>query len=99
MDPRATITPVGLTQQFALATRLADMMNRSLAAIARTPAASATPPAPDLRAQLVTLNADLATAYDVVEGADRAPTTQAARAVSALEGRLSRLIGQTPAAR
>ncbi|MBI3492383.1 MAG: hypothetical protein HY047_11475 [Acidobacteria bacterium] len=37
---------------------------------------------------------DLATAYDVVEGADRAPTTQAIKAVDALEQRLIKLVGR-----
>ena len=40
-------------------------------------------------AKLNDLNGDLATALDVVEGADRAPTTQAAIAVANLERRLT----------
>ena len=35
------------------------------------------------------LNVDLATAFDVIEGADRAPTSQAVNAVSALQRRLA----------
>ncbi|MBZ5560713.1 MAG: hypothetical protein LAO77_25955, partial [Acidobacteriia bacterium] len=86
MDPRAKITPLGLTQQFRLATRIADMMNRSFAALSHeTPATSHLD-------DLKTLNADLATAYDAVEGADRAPTTQAVTAVAALEQRLAKLL-------
>jgi hypothetical protein len=40
----------------------------------------------------VSLNNDLATAYDVVEGADRAPTVQATKAVAALQQRLRKLL-------
>ena len=87
MDPRARITPLGLSQQFTLAAKIADMMNRTFVAIA-----GAQPPASTLKANLTTLNNDLATAYDVVEGADRAPTLQAARAVSALQQRLTKLL-------
>jgi hypothetical protein len=41
---------------------------------------------------LTSLNNDLATAYDVVEGADRAPTPQAFKAVAMLEQRLKKLV-------
>jgi hypothetical protein len=63
------------------------MMNRSFAAIH-----SPQPPPPSLQSDLETLNNDLATAYDVVEGADRAPTVQAVRAVATLERRLAKLL-------
>jgi hypothetical protein len=101
MDPRAAVTAPGLSEQFRLATKLADMMNQSFAAIsaapnpaasASSPAASPKPPAPDLRADLIALNADLATAYDVIEGADRAPTTQGTKAVTHLAARLAALL-------
>jgi photosystem II stability/assembly factor-like uncharacterized protein len=100
MDPRAKITPLGLTQQFRLATRIVEMMNRSFAALssARQSAEGATaashqPPDTSHADALKAINADLATAYDAVEGADRAPTTQAVKAVAALEQRLRKLIG------
>ena len=87
MDPRAKITPLGLTQQFTLATRIAGMMDRSFEAFSsRQP--QATSHLDDLRA----INADLATAYDAVEGADRAPTSQAVKAVAVLEQRLAKLL-------
>jgi len=41
---------------------------------------------------LESLNADLGTAYDVVEGADRAPTAQAIKAVAVLQQRVRRLL-------
>ena len=104
MDPRATITPLGLTQQFTLATKVVDMMNKSFAAISRAnqalspqpSAPGAQPPAPDPASDLIALNNDLATAYDVVEGADRAPTTQATKVVAHLEQRLTALLKRTP---
>ena len=71
MDPRASITPLGLQQQFTLGTKIVAMMHRSF------------------EAKLTDLNNDLATALDVVQGADRAPTTQAAKAVADLERRLN----------
>jgi hypothetical protein len=100
MDPRARITPLGLTQQFRLATKIVDLMNRSYAAIAPlarqsaegATAASPQPPASSLLSDLKTLNADFATAYDVVESADRAPTAQAVKAVAVLEQRLKKLL-------
>ena len=96
MDPRASVTPLGLTQQFTLATKIADMMNRSFAAISASPSASPKPRDPGPKDDLIALNNDLATAYDVVAGADRAPTTQAAAAVAHLEQRLKALVKGTP---
>jgi photosystem II stability/assembly factor-like uncharacterized protein len=84
MDPRASITATGLQQQFALATRLADAMNRTFEALQADRAKQN----PELARALSALNRDLATAYEVVEGSDRAPTTQAVAAVTALEERL-----------
>ena len=78
MDPRASITAAGLARQFTLATKIADLMNRTYAA-ARTP-------------EIDALNADLATAYDAVEGADRVPTVQAAKTAAALDARVRRLL-------
>jgi hypothetical protein len=91
MDPRAKITPLGLAQQFRLALRIAEMMNRSYAALLSPVAGRQLPGAPTSDA-LKVLNADLATAYDAVEGSDRAPTTQAVKAVAALEQRLAKLL-------
>ena len=41
------------------------------------------------------MNADLATANDVVEGTDRTTTTQAVKAVASLEQRVRRLLNST----
>jgi photosystem II stability/assembly factor-like uncharacterized protein len=97
MDPRASITPLALSRQFTLATKIAGMMNRTFASIT-TAASSASPqsPVPGSHSDLMALNNDLATAYDVVEGADRAPTSQAVAAVTHLEQRLNTLLKRTP---
>jgi len=76
MDPRAAITPLGLQQQFALGTRIVDLMRRTFGA------------------KLTELNNDLATALDVVEGADRAPTVQARDAVADLARRVDAALAQ-----
>jgi hypothetical protein len=84
MDPRITTAAAGLTQQFSLATRLATMMNDSYAAWQHASG--------DARRDLATFNADLATAYDIVEGADAAPTSQAVTTVAGLERRGKKLL-------
>jgi hypothetical protein len=89
MDPRATITPLGLSRQYALASRIADMMSRTYAAV-KNPGRER--PDSSLQSKLTALNNDLATAYEVVEGADRAPTAQALRTVNELERRLAALL-------
>ena len=96
MDPRASITSVGLVQQFTLAAKIAGMMNQTFAAISAAPPASPQSSTPGHKDDLIALNTDLATAYDVVEGADRAPTTQAAKAVAHLEQRLKALLKGAP---
>jgi hypothetical protein len=95
MDPRAAITPLGLAQQFDLAAKVADTMNRSYAAARRAQPSPGDPQSAIRNPQyddLVSLNNDLATAYDVVEGADRAPTVQARTAVAVLQQRLRKLL-------
>jgi photosystem II stability/assembly factor-like uncharacterized protein len=86
MDPRVSTPPLGLSQQFSLATKLATMMNESYAAWQHASG--------DAKRALATLNGDLATAYEVVEGADAAPTAQAATTVTALEQRLTTLLSR-----
>jgi hypothetical protein len=71
MDPRSSITPLGLQQQFTLGSRIVSLMHKSY------------------EAKLTDLSNDLATALDVVQGADRAPTTQATKAVADLERRVN----------
>jgi photosystem II stability/assembly factor-like uncharacterized protein len=87
MDPRVATPPIGISQQFSLATKLAGMMNRSFAAWQRASG--------DAKRQLEKLNEDLATAYEVVEGADAAPTAQATTTVTKLEQRSGQLLGSS----
>jgi hypothetical protein len=101
-DPHATITPFGLAQQFTLATTIARLMTDTSAAFERTKSAnqpsgsqSGSPQSAAPFAALEALNGDLATAYDVVEGSDRAPTAQAIRAIAALEQRARHLLSST----
>jgi photosystem II stability/assembly factor-like uncharacterized protein len=84
MDPRVSTTPLGLSQQFSLASRLVSMMNESYAAWQQASGVA--------KGDLATLNTDLGTACDVVEGADAAPTAQASTAVTMLEQRLKTLL-------
>ncbi|HWF86973.1 MAG TPA: hypothetical protein VG222_19085, partial [Vicinamibacterales bacterium] len=84
MDPRVSTTPLALSQQFSLANRLVKMMNESYAAWQQASGVA--------KRNLATLNTDLTTAYDVVEGADAAPTAQASTAVTMLEQRLKTLL-------
>jgi hypothetical protein len=92
MDPRAEVTPIGLRQQFALAMKIADMMNRTFAAATAASGGSGEASRTAEHDALVALNGDLATAYDVVEGADRAPTAQATRAVRTLQQRFEKVV-------
>ncbi len=84
MDPRVSTPPLGLSQQFSLASRLVKMMNESYAAWQQASGGA--------KRDLATLNTDLATAYDVVEGADAAPTAQATSTVTMLEQRVKTLL-------
>ena len=86
MDPRASITPIGLQRQFSMAKTLVDAMNSTFAALQTAPSDS------DRARDLSALNSDLAAALDVIEGADRAPTMQAVRAVAALQRRVAALV-------
>ena len=85
MDPRVLTTPLGLSQQFSLATKLVEMMNRSYRAWQQAAANG--------KRELATLNRQLATAYDVIEGADAAPTAQAVKTVASLERRVAQRLG------
>jgi hypothetical protein len=101
MDPRATITPLGLSKQFTLAKKIVDMMGQSFVAISNLSSphsgtSNTQQPGSSIRSDLISLNNDLATAYDVVEGADRAPTVQATKAVANLERRFTALMKGRP---
>jgi hypothetical protein len=71
MDPRITISSAGLRAQFALATRIVNLMSQTYAHRSNQLMAAA--------------NDELAQLLDVVEGADAVPTEQAAAAVDSIE--------------
>jgi hypothetical protein len=101
MDPRVKTPPLGLSQQFDLAAKLAALMNRCYTALesarrGRDPAVANQPSS--LERDLTALTSDLVTAYAIVEGADAAPTTQAVNAVVKLQQRLARLLERQPGA-
>jgi hypothetical protein len=74
MDPRVNISRQALQSQFALATRIVSLMNRSYAQVKK--------------ARYAQLNDRLAALLDVVEGADAAPTPQVTAEVDAIEREL-----------
>jgi photosystem II stability/assembly factor-like uncharacterized protein len=76
MDPRVRTPAAALAQQHALARRLADGMNRAAAAQRGVPNDSST------RAVARAAD-DLLALYEIVQGADAAPTAQTATAVDA----------------
>jgi len=102
MDPRVKTTPLGLTQQFALATRLADMMHSDSEALQQVRAARRQTGGPSgstdslavLDRELTALNSNLVTVYEVIEGADTRPTQQAARTVVELDHALTALLAR-----
>ncbi len=71
MDPRVAISQAGLREQFALASRIVELMNRTYAARSNP--------------QMAAMNDQLSALLDVVEGADAVPTEQAAAAVDSIE--------------
>jgi photosystem II stability/assembly factor-like uncharacterized protein len=87
MDPRVRTPLVGLREQFSLATKLAGLMHQDMEALRRARAGGDNARVRELTA----LNNDLASVYDWVEGADRAPSSQVVKAVGDLERRMARL--------
>ena len=87
MDPRIKTTAVALETEFNLATKLETLLHDDMEALA---AARAAGNAARVR-ELTALNNDLASVYDLVEGADRAPTSQVVRTAAELEARLQKL--------
>jgi hypothetical protein len=81
MDPRVTVSPTALQLQYALARRLAALMDRSYAQSKAAKAAGDSTAA----AAYAKINGDAGTLLDTVDGADAPPTAQAVEAVAALE--------------
>jgi photosystem II stability/assembly factor-like uncharacterized protein len=85
MDPRVKTPAAGLEQQLALSLKLAEMMSESFDRV-RSAGASK-----DAESKWNALHHDLAKVLDVIQGSDRAPTSQAVAAVAELENRLNQL--------
>jgi photosystem II stability/assembly factor-like uncharacterized protein len=81
MDPRIQTPPAGLVDQFALASKLAAAMTRTVDEWRRETDAAR-------RRELASMSADLRTIYDIVEDTDRAPTSQARKAAAAALARV-----------
>jgi photosystem II stability/assembly factor-like uncharacterized protein len=113
MDPRVRTPPAALAQQFAAASRLAAAMRRAYDAVqavrARRAQIGALHPgsiADSLDRKLAeiesagrTLSGQLAGLLELIDGVDAAPTAQAARAVTTLEGKLAGLLARWAAIR
>jgi hypothetical protein len=84
MDPRVKTPAAGLARQFALASQLADAIERAAqagrgaAAATTTPGAGRTPAADSLGR----VSGELAQLYGIVEGSDAAPTPEVEAAVA-----------------
>jgi len=102
MDPRVKTPPLGLQQQFVLATQVAGMMNSSYRAY--TALEGSRPSKVDSQQtkvetgaaterDLIALNNDLATVYGLIEEVDATPTSQVVEAVAELQKRFSKLVG------
>jgi len=92
MDPRITLSPGALREQYALATRLCSVMNDSF----RERAAAAASGFSKQAAAYDALNSDAGVLLDTIDGADAAPTRQADRAVGELEARRRALQSRPP---
>ena len=105
MDPRVRTPAAALAQQFRAAVRLSAAMRRAYDALQAVRARRAQIRAPladtlaALERPLARLNDELAGLLDLIDGVDAAPTTQAARAVTTLEGRLADLLARWAAIR
>ncbi len=75
MDPRVKTPAAGLEQQLSLSLRLANLMDQDYDALMRSRTDTA----------LSRLSGELARVYEVIQGSDNAPTTQAVAAVDELE--------------
>ena len=85
MDPRVSISPQALAEQYALAERVVAVMNGSFAKAAAASSAGHTADAQGYDS----LNDAASALLEIVDGADAPPTAQASAAVSSLEQRLN----------
>lgn len=85
MDPRVQTTPAGLEQQLNAARELQRLMDADYEAVTRMRNADASNK--QLK-DLTSLNRQLAHVFEVIEGSDNAPTTQALAAVKQLKAKM-----------
>jgi len=96
MDPRINTPLSGLEQQLSLSLRLTDMMRRdddSLSQI-RSQKARGTAKTASLTRELTLLGNQLDQVFQVIQGSDNTPTTQAAAAVENLQNTLQQRLDQ-----
>jgi len=101
MDPRVRATPAALAQQFAAASRLSAAMRRNYDAVQAVRTLRRGSVTDSLDRKLAEIERDgrglsgqLAGLLDLIDGVDAAPTTQAARAVATLEGKVNGLVAR-----
>ncbi len=82
MDPRVKTPSTALDQQLSLSLRLSEMMAQTYNAFQKLGSASASP---ESKSSLEKLNRDFSRVFEVIEGSDNPPTTQAVAAVDELE--------------
>ncbi len=93
MDPRVKTSKSGLEQQLSLSLRLADMMSEAYEALSN---AGTSPTSPGLNNSLQRLNRELTRVFEVIQGSDNAPTTQAVAATHELERQWKQVKAQLP---
>ncbi len=82
MDPRVKTPASGLEQQHSLSLRLTALMQQDYDALQQVRASGGSA---ELRSSLEKLNSDLTHLFEVIQGSDNAPTSQAVAAVAELE--------------
>ncbi len=106
MDPRVKAGPLALQRQYAIAHRMMVALGRDSAALAdaralrqQAGAGARSDSLAALMRDLTRLNGQLAGTLQLVEGADAAPTTQAAQGAAALERALAEMEARLAALR
>jgi photosystem II stability/assembly factor-like uncharacterized protein len=90
MDPRIKIPAAGLEQQLTLSLKLTELMTEDFDALSRERSAKSTSKS-DLQTSLARLNLELSHVFEIIQGSDNAPTTQAIAAVNELQTRWAQM--------
>jgi photosystem II stability/assembly factor-like uncharacterized protein len=102
MDPRVTTPAEGLRAQLEASTAVVQELSRTFDALqklrAQPAAAGQAKQQEDQVAKLTQLNRRLAQLYDILQGADAAPTTQAVQAIAELRQEVTAALAPVPAA-